>query len=113
MRSLDCLSHVAAAVIPRARLTLIVGFVVTLASVAVAFGVGVASAAQLTATWTDNADGTAMFKVERKTGTGGTYSQIGTTPTGATSYVDTGVVAGTTYCYRVRASNAAGDSGYS
>jgi hypothetical protein len=51
--------------------------------------------------------------VERKTGPAGTYAPIATTGTGATTYVDSTVVAGTTYCYRVRASNVSGDSGYS
>ena len=75
--------------------------------------VDVASAAQLTLRWVDNDGGTSTFKVERKTGTGGTYAQIGTTATGATSYVDSSVATNTTYCYRVKASNSAGDSTYS
>jgi Domain of unknown function (DUF4082)/Divergent InlB B-repeat domain len=75
--------------------------------------VDVASAAQLTLQWVDNAGGTSTFKVERKTGTGGTYAQIGTTTTGAMSYVDSSVATNTTYCYRVKASNSAGDSSYS
>jgi hypothetical protein len=76
-------------------------------------GVAAATAAQLTATWTDNAMGAAVFKVERTTGTTGTYSEIATTAMGATTYVDTTVTAGTTYCFRVKASNTSGDSGYS
>jgi hypothetical protein len=88
-------------------------FIVTLATAMLGFDASLASAAQLTATWTDNAGGTAQFRVERKTGTAGAYSQIAITATGATSHVDTAIAAGTTYCYRVRASNAAGDSAYS
>jgi hypothetical protein len=72
-----------------------------------------ASAAQLSATWTDNSGGTASFKIERKTGTSGIYAQIATTGIGAVSYVDSAVTTNTTYCYRVKASNAAGDSPYS
>jgi hypothetical protein len=72
-----------------------------------------ASAATLTLNWVDNAAGTAMFKVERKTGTTGTYTLIGTTGTGIETYADSTVSVGTTYCYRVKASNAFGDSGYS
>ena len=72
-----------------------------------------ASAATLTLSWMDNAAGTAMFKVERKTGTTGTYTLIGTTGTGIETYADSTVSVGTTYCYRVKASNAFGDSGYS
>jgi hypothetical protein len=72
-----------------------------------------ADAAQLTLSWADSAGGTARFKIERKTGTVGTYTQIATTGTGATTYADSAIATGTTYCYRVRASNASGDSGYS
>jgi hypothetical protein len=68
---------------------------------------------QLTLTWVDNAAGTAIFKVERKAGASGTYSQVATTAAGAVQYVDATPVTGTTYCYRVRASNAFGDSMYS
>ena len=70
-------------------------------------------AAQLTLNWVDNTGGTANFIIERKSGTTGTYARIATTGTGITTYVDSEVVAGTTYCYRVKASNALGDSGYS
>ena len=45
--------------------------------------------------------------IEHKTGTNGTYARIATTGTGIT------VVARTTYYYRVKASNAFGESGYS
>ena len=61
----------------------------------------------------DNAGGTASFTIERKTDITGTYARIATTPTGTTTYVDTAVVAGTTYCYRVKASNGSQDSGFS
>jgi hypothetical protein len=77
------------------------------------FTVGAASAAQLTLDWMDNAGGTATFNIERKTGTDGTYAWIATTGTGITTYADSAVGAGTAYCYRVKASNTAGDSGYS
>ena len=69
--------------------------------------------AQLTLDWVDNAGGTANFVVERKTGTTGTYARIATTGLGVTTYTDSAVVAGITYCYRVKASNALGESIYS
>jgi hypothetical protein len=72
-----------------------------------------ARAARLTLDWVDNTGGTANFIIERKTGTTGTYARIATTGTGITTYTDLAVAAGTTYCYRVKASNAFGDSGYS
>jgi len=116
VRSLDCLLHVtrSAAAVARARHVLVRGFIVlTLATAVLGFHAHLASAAQLTARWTDNSNGTAQFKVERKTGPAGTYSQLAITATGATSYADTTIAANTTYCYRVRASNTAGDSAYS
>jgi hypothetical protein len=70
-------------------------------------------AAQLTLDWMDKTGGTANFIIERKTGATGTYARIATTSPGITTYVDSTVAAGTTYCYRVKASNALGDSGYS
>src|SRR5947207_10084898 len=79
----------------------------------VVFAVGAASGAQLTLDWVDNSGGTAYFTIERKTETTGTYAPIATTGTGITTYSDSAVVAGTTYCYRVKASNAFGDLGYS
>jgi hypothetical protein len=69
--------------------------------------------AQLTLDWVDNAGDTANFVVERKTGTTGTYARIATTGLGVTTYTDSAVVAGITYCYRVKASNALAESSYS
>lgn len=74
------------------------------------------AAVSLTLTWTDNSSGTAQeqgFRIERKIGTTGTYSQIGTTGPDVATFNDTTVALGTQYCYRVRAYNAAGDSAYS
>ena len=70
-------------------------------------------AARLTLTWMDNTGGTANFIIERKTAAGGAYASIARTSTGITTYVDTAVIAGMTYCYRVKAFNASGESGYS
>jgi len=72
---------------------------------------GTATAAQLTATWTEASTNVDGFQIERATGTTGTFSQIATT--NVTSYTDANLAAGTTYCYRVRAYNAVGDSAYS
>jgi uncharacterized repeat protein (TIGR02543 family) len=72
-----------------------------------------AVAAQLTLTWTDAASNEDGFKIERATGTTGSYAQITTVAAGTTGYVDAPLTAGTTYCYRVRAYNAAGNSAYS
>jgi hypothetical protein len=72
-----------------------------------------ASSSQVNLSWTDNTSNETGFKLERKTGSGGTYSQIATVGTNVTTYSNTGLAASTTYYYRVRATNAAGDSAYS
>ena len=71
------------------------------------------NAAQLTLTWTDNATGADGFKIERDAGPTGTFVQIATAGPNVTSYIDSGLVSATTYCYRVRAFNVTGDSAYS
>lgn len=64
--------------------------------------------------WTDNSTDETGFKVERKTGAGGTWSEIaGALAANTNSYSSTGLSAGTTYFYRVRAYNAVGNSSYS
>ncbi|MGB2781925.1 MAG: fibronectin type III domain-containing protein, partial [Phycisphaerae bacterium] len=60
--------------------------------------------------WTDNSDNEDGFKIERKTT--GAWAQIDTVGEGVTTYNDTGLDPETTYYYRVRAYNAAGDSVY-
>jgi Big-like domain-containing protein/fibronectin type III domain protein len=52
------------------------------------------------------------FKAERKAGASGTYSQIALIETSC-SFIDTNLTPSTEYYYRVKASNYAGDSGYS
>jgi len=71
-----------------------------------------ADAAFLLLQWTDNANNETGFKVERKTGTGGAFAQIATVGVNVTSYNDSSVNAGNTYCYRVRAYNSTADSAY-
>ena len=73
----------------------------------------VISASQINLAWKDNSGIESGFKVERKTGSGGTYAQIATTGANGVSYANTGLASGTTYYYRVRAYNASGNSGYS
>lgn len=64
--------------------------------------------------WTDNSTDETGFKVERKTGSGGTWSEIaGSLAAGTTSYNSGSLTAATTYFYRVRSSNATGNSTYS
>lgn len=72
-----------------------------------------ASSSQIDLSWTDNSSNETGFKIERKTGSGGTYVQIDTVDAGVISYSSTGLTASTTYYYRVRAYNSDGDSNYS
>ena len=70
------------------------------------------SSSQLKLTWQDNSNNEIGFKIERKTGAGGTYSQIGTVGANVTAYSNTELTANTTYYYRVRSYSAAGNSNY-
>jgi Fibronectin type III domain/Beta-propeller repeat len=69
-----------------------------------------ASSSQINLSWTDASSNETGFKIERSTGS---WSQIGTVGAGVRTYSSTGLAAGTTYSYRVRAYNASGDSAYS
>ncbi|MEW6102483.1 MAG: fibronectin type III domain-containing protein [bacterium] len=71
------------------------------------------SSSQINLSWTDNSNNETGFKLERKTGANGVYSQIATPGANATSYQDTGLSPNTTYYYRIRAYNSYGDSNYS
>jgi len=71
------------------------------------------SSTRLTLNWTDNATNEAGFRFEcSANGTTG-WSQIATPPANVTTFANTGLTASTAYFYRVRATNAAGDSAYS
>ena len=92
--------------VPRAaRLGIAIGLIAL-------FDVAVADAAQLTASWTDNSDGTAAFALERRT-SDTSFTPLADMPVGLTSYVDASVAQGVTYCYRVKAYNDSGQSPYS
>jgi hypothetical protein len=72
-----------------------------------------AGAGQLQLAWTDNSNNESGFKIERKLGTTGTFSQIATVGVNVTTYIDTNLTDGATYCYRLAAFNSAGTSAYS
>jgi subtilisin family serine protease len=75
--------------------------------------VAAASSSQINLTWSDNSYGEDGFKIERKTGASGTYSQIAVTAANAISYTDTGLDESTTYYYRVRAYHGSNNSDFS
>jgi len=87
--------------------------VLTLLLLAAMLWCGEAAAAGLKLTWADNSINEDGFKIERRQGQAATFSQVATVVANVSSYTDSGLTDGTTYCYRVRAFNAAGDSAYS
>ena len=81
-------------------------------SVSVVISRADAIAAQLWLTWTDNSDNEEGFEIERRT-TATPFVPIALIGANVTGHTDSGLAAGTTYCYRLRAFNADGFSKYS
>lgn len=67
------------------------------------------SGAQINLTWTDNANNETGFKLYRSTN-GSSYTEIAKPGANASGYADTGRSPSTTYYYRIRSYNAAGNS---
>jgi len=73
-----------------------------------------ANSSTINLSWDDNSTNETGFKIERKTGAGGTYEQIAVVAANSITYSNnTGLNSGTLYYYRVRAYNLGGDSDYS
>ena len=70
------------------------------------------SRSQINLSWTDNSNDETGFKIERSRD-GISFTQIGTVGSNVTAVGNTGLSRKTTYYYRVRAYNNAGDSAYS
>ena len=68
------------------------------------------SGSQIDLAWTDNSSNESNFVVARSTTAGGPYTDIATLAANSTAYSNTGLTAGTTYYYVVRATNAGGAS---
>jgi hypothetical protein len=71
------------------------------------------AACEVDLVWANTADIVDGFKIERAPLPAGPWAQIDQVPASQTSYADATVISGLTYYYRVRAYNAAGNSGYS
>jgi fibronectin type 3 domain-containing protein len=63
--------------------------------------------------WSDNSLTETGFKIERSKDNGKTFTQVGRVGAGTTEFLDTKLAGNTAYTYRVRATNASGDSDYS
>jgi hypothetical protein len=72
---------------------------------------GVTASTQVTLTWKDNSVNETAFAIERSTD-GVNFTLINWAPTNATSFTDSGLTAGATYYYRVKATGTLADSGY-
>ena len=77
-------------------------------------------AAQNILTWTDNSNNEANFNIERTTAatvaacqTATGFAPLASVGFNVVTFTDAAVVEGTTYCYRVNASNTAGASAFS
>lgn len=72
----------------------------------------VLSPTSIALTWTDNSNDELNFELQRSTLAGRAYSTIATLPANTISYTDSGLATNTRYYYRVKATNANGDSFY-
>ncbi len=72
-----------------------------------------ASSTQINLSWTDNSTNETGFRIDRAPGGTTTFTEIATVGVNVTSYQNTGLTASTSYSYRVRAYNSAGNSNYS
>jgi hypothetical protein len=71
------------------------------------------SSSKIALTWNDNSNRETEFRIERKKTANGVWFEFIKVGANVRSYTDTALSSNTTYLYRVRASNSAGNSGYS
>jgi len=71
------------------------------------------SSSSINLIWADNSNNETGFRIERKAGDGGTYSEIAAVGANVTGYNDAGLNPATLYYYRIKAYNHAGSSSYS
>ena len=72
-----------------------------------------ASSTQINLTWSDNSYNETGFKIEQKQGVGGTWLEFAPRAANTTNCSMATLQPNTTYYYRIRAYNSAGDSAYS
>src|SRR5262249_29003171 len=68
------------------------------------------TASEIDISWKDNSSSESGFRVDRKLGSSGVWSQIATVAANVTAYSCTGLSPGSTYCFRVFAVNSSGTS---
>ena len=66
------------------------------------------SCSQTSLSWQDNSSNETGFKIERKQGASGSWSQIGNVAANITTYTDSNLTGGATYSYRVAANSVGG-----
>ena len=71
------------------------------------------SASQINVSWTDNSNNETGFELKRATDSGFTQNVVWVGNIQGTTYSNTGLAPNTTYYFKVRAENAAGQSAYS
>lgn len=72
-----------------------------------------ASRTQINLSWADNSTNETGFLIERSTSIGSGFLQIGSVGVNVTTFASTGLKSNKVYYYRVRATNAVGQSAYS
>jgi fibronectin type 3 domain-containing protein len=71
------------------------------------------SGTQINLVWSDNSNNETGFSIERKSGVNGTYGIIAAVQADSAAYSDTALSPGTSYFYRVQATNFLSNSTYS
>jgi hypothetical protein len=76
------------------------------------FGAIASSSSEIRLTWQESSSDVSGFKLERRLAASGSFTQLAALPK-SFAYTDQGLSPQTSYCYRLRAWNASGDSAYS
>jgi titin len=70
------------------------------------------SSTSINLSWTDNSSNETEFEIERSETSGNGFALVGTSEANVLVYVDSTLISGITYYYRVRATNSGGASNY-